>query len=98
MPCESVKMAFETPPLPNASVMSGVRSTASRCNLLVWYQHAPSSIASFNNIPRRQLRTKIKNKECAAVGIGNEVHLNNMFGVASFVQSVPSLILVRVQF
>jgi len=56
-------MPFETPPLPNASVASGISSTASRCNRLVWYHHAPSPAASFKNIARRQLQTKIKNKE-----------------------------------
>jgi len=53
-------MPFETPPIPNASVVSGISSTASRCNRLDWYHHAPSSTASFNNIPRRQLQIKQK--------------------------------------
>jgi len=85
-----VPLSIEAPPLSYASVVSGISSTASRCNRLDWYNHDPSSTASFNNIPRRQLQTKIKNKDCAsaAVGIGNGVRLNNMFGVASCIQSV----------
>jgi len=91
-------MPFENLPLPDASVMSDISSTVSRCNRLDWYHQAPSSTASFNNIPKRQLQTKIKSKECGAVGIGNGIHLNNMFGIASYIQSVPSLALIRVHF
>jgi hypothetical protein len=69
--------------------MSDISSTVSRCNRLDWHHHAASPTASFNNIPKRQLQNKIKSNECAVVGIGNGVHLNNVFGVASCIQSVP---------